>query len=134
MRQSLLLSVLLASALVLLLAVSVCSAEKLDSVTSVSDVLETNTHRSVIFSKSYCPHCRNTKTLFASNNYDHVLIELDQIPNGAAIHKELQDLTKQRTVPNVFVKNEHVGGNSDVQKLQKSGKLTKMIGDVKQEL
>jgi glutaredoxin 3 len=29
----------------------------------------------------------------------------------------LQELTKQRTVPNIFINHKHIGGNSDLQKL-----------------
>jgi hypothetical protein len=39
----------------LLLLVDGGHAEKLTSVSSVADVLAANTHRSVVFSKSYCP-------------------------------------------------------------------------------
>lgn len=27
----------------------------------------------------------------------------------------LQELTSQRTVPNIFIKQQHIGGNSDLQ-------------------
>ena len=36
-------------------------------------------------------------------------------------------MTGQRTVPSVWIKGQHVGGNSDVQALAESGKLQKML-------
>lgn len=29
----------------------------------------------------------------------------------------------QRTVPNIYIQQEHIGGNSEIQSLSKSGKL-----------
>jgi glutaredoxin 3 len=58
---------------------------------------------------------------------DYVAIELDEITNGAAIQNALLDMTGQRTVPNVYVKGMHVGGNDDTQAAAKSGKLQEML-------
>ncbi|KAE8215483.1 hypothetical protein CF319_g5725 [Tilletia indica] len=82
-----------------------------------------------VFSKSYCPYCTRTKRLLSDLNLgDKVaVIELDHDKNGAAIQDYLQSRTGQRTVPNIFIKQEHVGGNSDLQSLQASGKLTEMV-------
>ena len=56
------------------------------------------------------------------------ILELDQIPDGYAIQKELLSLTGQRTVPNVFVRGKHIGGNDDVQAAARTGELQKMLG------
>mmetsp|Transcript_44429 Transcript_44429/g.65939 ORF Transcript_44429/g.65939 Transcript_44429/m.65939 type:complete len:112 (-) Transcript_44429:105-440(-) len=90
---------------------------------------ETSAHDVVIFSKSYCPYCRKTKELFATNygSKDIKVHELDQMPNGDAIQASLLSITGQRTVPNVWVKNQHVGGNDDTQAAFRSGKLKDML-------
>lgn len=36
-------------------------------------------------------------------------------------------MTGQRTVPNVFIAQQHIGGNSEVQGLVKSGELKKRL-------
>ncbi len=82
----------------------------------------------VIFSKSYCPYCKATKSLLAGMNIDAKTIELDQIENGDQIQGELLVISGQRTVPNVFVKGKHLGGNDDTQAAAKSGELQKMLG------
>jgi glutaredoxin 3 len=81
----------------------------------------------VVFSKSYCPFCKATKGLMEDLKIDYVAIELDEITNGAAIQNALLDMTGQRTVPNVYVKGMHVGGNDDTQAAAKSGKLQEML-------
>lgn len=40
---------------------------------------------------------------------------------GDEIQAELLALTKQRTVPNVFVNGKHIGGNDDTQAALKNG-------------
>jgi glutaredoxin 3 len=83
----------------------------------------------VIYSKTYCPYCTSVKSLFM-NHFSAVkthLVELDTLPNGSSIQAALQSLTGQRTVPNVFVKGKHIGGNDDSQHAFKSGTLSEML-------
>mmetsp|Transcript_32826 Transcript_32826/g.69048 ORF Transcript_32826/g.69048 Transcript_32826/m.69048 type:complete len:138 (-) Transcript_32826:951-1364(-) len=81
----------------------------------------------VVFSKSYCPFCTTTKQLFSSMDIDAKVIELDNMDNGAEIQAALLDISGQRTVPNVFVKGEHLGGNDDTQGAARSGKLAELL-------
>ena len=62
-----------------------------------------------------------------SLNQDYKVIELDQIAKGSAIQNGLQELTGQRTVPNVFINGKHIGGNSDIQALHSQGKLKPLL-------
>ncbi|RYP21373.1 hypothetical protein DL765_002274 [Monosporascus sp. GIB2] len=68
-----------------------------------------------VFSKSYCPYCNATKQLLDSFGAKYYALELDQVSDGSAIQTALQEMTGQRTVPNVFINRKHIGGNSDVQ-------------------
>jgi len=81
----------------------------------------------VVFSKSYCPYCTKTKTLFKEINVNAKIFELDLMSDGDVYQSELQKMTNQRTVPNVFVRGIHAGGNDDTQKLRASGKLAEML-------
>lgn len=47
--------------------------------------------------------------------------------DGAAMQDALEEITGQRTVPNVHINHKHIGGNSDVQDLYKSGQLEKLL-------
>jgi len=78
-----------------------------------------------IFSKSYCPFCMRTKALATSPSFTEILptglssitvIELDELDGGADLQEALLEKTGQRTVPNVFVGGQHVGGNDDFTK------------------
>lgn len=68
-----------------------------------------------VFSKSYCPYCRAAKSLLSELGAKYYAIELDQVDDGADIQAALQEMTSQRTVPNIFIGRQHVGGNSDLQ-------------------
>ena len=92
---------------------------------------ENASHQVVIYSKSYCPHCKATKQLFQSLPNTQVkdiqIHDLDVIENGSLIQFHLKNITGSRTVPVVFVNNRYVGGNSDVQNLQQEGKLEALL-------
>ena len=81
----------------------------------------------MVFSKSYCPYCRQTKSTLEALNIPAKVIELDEIPDGDAIQAALLEESGQRTVPNVFVKGQHIGGNDDTQAAVQSGKFQEML-------
>jgi glutaredoxin 3 len=68
-----------------------------------------------VFSKSYCPYCTATKSLLSEMGAKFYTIELDQVDDGAAIQDALEEITSQRTVPNIFIAQKHIGGNSHLQ-------------------
>ncbi|WLF77740.1 Glutaredoxin-1 [Lodderomyces elongisporus] len=80
-----------------------------------------------IASKTYCPYCQKTKQTIGSITKDAYIIELDESEDGAEIQEALLEITGQRTVPNVFIGGQHVGGNSDVQALKSEDKLEDKI-------
>lgn len=61
--------------------------------------------------------------MFDSLQIKYHAIELDQMDNGAEIQSKLKDITGQKTVPNVFIKQKHIGGCDDTLKLHQDGKL-----------
>ncbi|CAI7605055.1 hypothetical protein N7533_002765 [Penicillium manginii] len=72
----------------------------------------------VVFSKSYCPYCTTSKSLLNSFDAKFTLVELDQIDDGSAIQDALNEISGQRTVPNIWIKQKHIGGNSDLQNVK----------------
>jgi len=84
-----------------------------------------NDNKIVIFSKSYCPYCRRAKGVLQSQHPK--IFELDEIEEGSDIQAYLADKTGQRTVPNIFIGKQHIGGSDDLAALEKSGKLAKLL-------
>jgi len=79
----------------------------------------------VVFSKSYCPYCRASKTLLNELHAKYFLMELDEVDDGAALQDALEEITGQRSVPNIFISQKHIGGNSDLQ--SKKGQLNGLL-------
>ena len=48
--------------------------------------------------------------------------------DGAAIQNALEEISSQRTVPNIFIGQEHIGGNSELQ--AKKGELADLLKKV----
>ena len=46
--------------------------------------------------------------------------------DGSDIQAALQEITKQRTVPNIFINKKHIGGNSELQNLS-TGQLKGLL-------
>ncbi|EPS41874.1 hypothetical protein H072_4165 [Dactylellina haptotyla CBS 200.50] len=79
-----------------------------------------------VFSKSYCPYCKATKSLLTELNANFNVMEIDLLDDGPAIQDALEQISGQRTVPNIFIAKKHIGGNSDLQALKKSA-LPKLL-------
>jgi len=80
-----------------------------------------------VFSKSYCPYCKASKALLTELGAKFYSIELDQVDDGSDIQNVLRELTGQTSVPNIFIKQAHIGGNSDLQ--AKKGELKNLLKD-----
>ncbi|KAH8168215.1 hypothetical protein CIB48_g39 [Xylaria polymorpha] len=87
-----------------------------------------NENAVAVFSKSYCPYCNASKQLLNSLGAKYYSIELDKVDDGAAIQSALQELSGQTTVPNIYIAQKHVGGNSDLQ--AKSGELKTILKEL----
>jgi len=81
----------------------------------------------MVFSKTTCPFCTKIKQLFDSLKIEYEVLELDQISDGADVQAALLEKSGQRTVPNVYINGEHVGGCDDTLKLHSENKLLSMV-------
>ncbi len=79
----------------------------------------------VIYRTEYCPYCDMAKRLF-----DEIGVTYEQIDvtNDAEARAELLERTGgKRTVPQIFINGQSVGGFTDVQALKRTGELDKML-------
>ncbi|CDO92713.1 unnamed protein product [Kluyveromyces dobzhanskii CBS 2104] len=87
-----------------------------------------------VASKTYCPYCQATlKTLFEDKKVDKqsaTVLQLNQAEDGAEVQEALLEITGQSTVPNIFINGKHIGGNSDLQALNKSGDLDRLLASL----
>ncbi|KAG0041166.1 Glutaredoxin-1 [Gryganskiella cystojenkinii] len=81
----------------------------------------------MFFGKSYCPHCQNAKRVLTAKGVQFKAFEIDQEKDGAQVQDYLHKKTGQRTVPNIFINTQHVGGNSDLVAAKDSGRLDTLL-------
>ncbi|RGB37388.1 glutaredoxin-1 [Rhizophagus diaphanus] len=81
----------------------------------------------MMFSKSFCPYCKKAKATLKELNVEPGICELDEDSEGKAIQDYLKEKTSQNTVPNIFIKGQHVGGCDDLLAAKDNGSLSKMI-------
>lgn len=77
----------------------------------------------VVFSKSYCSYCTRVKRALKARGIKATVIELDTRADGGTLHAAVKARTGRRTVPQVFVNGEHVGGSDDTIAALQSGKF-----------
>lgn len=88
----------------------------------------------VLFGKSWCGFCHSSRRLLNSIGAEYKDLDLDKRDDGAAMQDALQEITGQRTVPNIFINHKHIGGNSDLQVLRNElPKLLKEAGALKDD-
>ena len=87
----------------------------------------------VVYSKDYCPYCTRAKTLLDKIGVTCKVVEINQMEGdtGLQIQATLYKMTSQKTVPNIFVGGNSIGGNSELQALYQAGKLANMLDDAK---
>ncbi|KAM7495908.1 hypothetical protein LguiA_020322 [Lonicera macranthoides] len=82
----------------------------------------------VIFTKSSCCMSHTIETLIRSYGADPRVYELDQIPNGQQMERELRELMKRKpSVPAVFIGHELIGGDKEVMSLHVQGELPTLL-------
>ncbi|XP_060580298.1 uncharacterized protein LOC132737076 [Ruditapes philippinarum] len=87
----------------------------------------------MVFSKSYCPYCKlGKKTIEAYlgkelNSDDYEVWEIENESNCGEIQSVLGSITGGQTVPRIFINGKFVGGGSEVQALDQSGELRKLL-------
>ncbi|OMJ72584.1 hypothetical protein SteCoe_28943 [Stentor coeruleus] len=88
-------------------------------------------HNVLVYSKTYCPYCERAKRKLQSMEIKFQNYEIDKLPDGNEIENALFEITKQETVPNIFVTGMHIGGNSDLVKAIKDNKIQELLTKAK---
>lgn len=78
----------------------------------------------VIYTKENCPYCRLAKNLLDDKNIPFDEIRVDLHPEKLA---EMIAKSNRKTVPEIFINDQLVGGYDDLAAITKSGKLDQLI-------
>ncbi len=80
-----------------------------------------------IYTTRYCPYCVAAKTLLKRKG-----VAYKEIDVGFAADRRdemIQRAKGRMTVPQIFIGDVHVGGNDDLQALERAGKLDPLLAD-----
>ena len=77
-----------------------------------------------VYSTDYCPYCVRAKNLLISLDLSFEEINLQNDPQQL---KELKERTGLRTVPQIFIGDELIGGYTDLQALVDADKLNEKL-------
>ncbi|KAK0760596.1 hypothetical protein N5P37_006791 [Trichoderma harzianum] len=102
-------------------AVKLSPEARMANVKEVQRIIDNN--NVVVFSKTWCPYCKATKAKLNELKAQYEVVELDNRNDGDDLQDALLEISGQRSVPNIFFAQQHVGGNSDLQELDKRGVL-----------
>lgn len=80
-----------------------------------------------IYSTRNCPYCVTAKQILNRKQIEFTDIALD---GNQALQLEMQQKSGRRTVPQIWINNVHIGGCSELMKLEASGELDAMLTEV----
>lgn len=80
----------------------------------------------VIYTKPQCPYCENAKNLLQLKKVDFKEIRVDNNPQARA---EMEAKSQRRTVPQIFINDQAIGGFDDLKHLEEQGKLDSLLAD-----
>jgi glutaredoxin 3 len=77
-----------------------------------------------VYSTNYCPYCVRAKDLLKRKGANFTEINVEDDDAREAMIKKAGG---RRTVPQIFIGEQHIGGYDDMVKLDKAGKLDALL-------
>lgn len=78
----------------------------------------------VIYSSNHCPYCDRAKQLFDQKGAKYTEIRVDLDPKEREV---MMERSGRRTVPQIFIDDQHIGGCDDLMALAMAGKLDMLL-------
>ncbi|PHS27190.1 MAG: glutaredoxin 3 [Methylophaga sp.] len=77
-----------------------------------------------IYATAICPYCAMAKQLFDRKGVEYTEVRVDLDP---AKRQEMIQKSRQRTVPQIFINNEAIGGYTDLVAIDREQKLDDLL-------
>lgn len=78
-----------------------------------------------IYSTTFCPYCVRAKQLLERKGVAYKEINLSN--EAPEVRVELMQRTNHRTVPQIFIKDQFIGGFDQLYALEREGKLDSLL-------
>jgi glutaredoxin 3 len=79
-----------------------------------------------LYTTMWCPFCARARALLERKGVAYTNVDLDEEPNRRA--EMVKRAGGRRTVPQIFIDGEHIGGCDDMTALDRAGKLDAKLG------
>ena len=79
----------------------------------------------IIYTGPMCPYCDKAKALLQSKELEYKEIYVGDDPD--LMMEMIDKANGRRSVPQIFIKDNHVGGFADLNAIDKSGELDKLL-------
>jgi glutaredoxin 3 len=79
-----------------------------------------------IYTTMWCPYCARAKSLLEKKGVAYREISLDEEPGRRP--EMIERAHGGRTVPQIFIDGEHIGGCDDMMALERAGRLDPKLG------
>ena len=78
-----------------------------------------------VYSTNMCPYCVRAKQLLERKGIEYKEVNLST--EAPEVRVELMQKTKHRTVPQIFIKDQFIGGFDQLYALEREGKLDELL-------
>ena len=81
----------------------------------------------LMYTSAYCPYCTNAERLLHSKGVTEIeKIQGDTVPE---LKIAMMEKTGRRTVPQIYIGDQHIGGFDDLRALDLAGGLDPLLAD-----
>ena len=81
----------------------------------------------LMYTSAYCPFCTNAERLLHSKGVTEIeKIQVDTVPE---LKIAMMEKTGRRTVPQIYIGDQHIGGFDDLRALDLAGGLDPLLAD-----
>lgn len=80
-----------------------------------------------VFAGPQCSYCARAKALLAARHIPYVELDITVEKNRVEL---LKRLPRSRTIPQIFINGEHIGGCEDLEILDKKGCLKTLVRSI----
>lgn len=77
-----------------------------------------------VYSTAVCPYCVAAKNLITKRGYSYEEVRIDTDPEQ---RQRMMELSKRRSVPQIFIGDHHVGGFDELSAMDREGGFVAMM-------
>ena len=78
----------------------------------------------IVYSTTYCPYCVRAKQLLERKDVEYQEIMVDRDPD---LMQEMMERSQRRTVPQIFIGDQSIGGYDELAHLDAKGELDSLL-------